>query len=211
MDKVNELRFHHNKVTLDGAYYFHRKKDYMKVLRKIFEEIKTITRTAAYFAVVFILMMIMKKLNLKDYDIEFSGLSQTIIGSLIMAKVIVLMELISLGSWVQRKPPIVDVIIRTLLYTLGVLIAVVLERAFEKRHEAGSYGDAILYVFTNRDIYHVWATIIGAAASIFVYNSFSIVQKILGKHGLTKLFFSIPLNRVEQANSQEKILSLQSK
>jgi hypothetical protein len=183
----------------------------MKILRKIFEEIKTVTRTASYFAIVFILMMIMKKLYLKDYDIEFSGMSQAIIGALIMAKVIVLMELISLGSWVQCRPPIVDVIIRTLLYTGGVLIVIVLEKAFEKRHEAGSYGNAIVYVFTNRDIYHVWATTIGSAASIFVYNSFSIVQKVLGKHGLAKLFFSIPLNQVEQANSQEKILSLQSK
>jgi hypothetical protein len=182
----------------------------MKVLKKIFEEIKTIMRTAAYFAIVFILMMIMKKLNLKDYDIEFSGMSQAIIGSLIMAKVIVLMELISLGNWVQRKPPIVDIIIRTLLYTCGVLIAIVLERAFEKRHEAGSYGEAIKYVFTNRDIYHVWATTIGAAASIFVYNSFSVVQRILGKHGLAKLFFSTPLNQVKQENSPGHTLTLHS-
>jgi hypothetical protein len=170
----------------------------MKILKKIFEEIKIITRTAAYFALVFILMMIMKKLNLKDYDIEFSGMSQAIIGSLIMAKVIVLMELISLGGWVQRKPAIVDVMIRTLLYTCGVLIAIVLEKAFEKRHIAGGFGNAIFYVFNNRDMYHVWATTIGAAASIFIYNAFSIVKKVLGEKGLAKLFFSTPLNSLAQ-------------
>jgi hypothetical protein len=173
----------------------------MKILKKILEEIKIILRTAAYFAIVFILMMVMKKLYLKDYDIEFTGLSQAIIGALVMAKVIILMELISLGPWVQRQPPIVDVIIRTLLYSLGVMIVVILEKAFEDRHLADSYGKAISYVLSHRDIYHVWATMIGVAGSIFVYNSFSIVQRTMGKNGLVKLFFSTPLNRVEHIHA----------
>jgi hypothetical protein len=169
----------------------------MKILKKIFEEIKIILRTAGYFAIVFILMMVMKKLYLKDYDIEFTGLSQAIIGALVMAKVIILMEFISLGPWVQHQPPIVDVVLRTLLYTLGVLIVVLLEKAFEDRHKAGSFGDAFSYVLSHRDIYHVWATTIGAAGSIFVYNSFSVVQRTMGKNGLAKLFFSKSLNQVE--------------
>jgi hypothetical protein len=126
-------------------------------------------------------MMVMKTLDLRDYNIEFSGMSQAIIGALIMAKVIVLMELISLGKWVQRQPPVVDVILRTLLYTLGVLIVIVLEKAFEKRHEVHGFGNAISSVIYDRDIYHVWATTIGAASSIFIYNAFSIVQRKMGK------------------------------
>ncbi len=173
----------------------------MKILKKIWREIRVILRTAAYFAIVFILMMVMKKLNLKDYDIEFSGMSQAIIGSLVMAKVIVLMELISLGSWVQRKPPIVDVILRTLLYTLGVLIVIVLEKAFEKRHVVEGFGNAISFVLQNRDIYHVWATTIGAAASIFIYNAFSTIKKVLGEKGLAKLFFSTPLSQIDHLHA----------
>jgi hypothetical protein len=178
----------------------------MKILKKIFEEIKTIARTASYFAIVFILMMVMKTLYLKDYNIDFSGMSQAIIGALIMSKVIILMELISLGPRVQRQPPIVDVILRTLLYTAGVLIVIVLEKAFEKRHEASNYGDAISYVFSHRDIYHVWASTIGAAGSIFVYNAFSVVQRMLGKKGLVNLFFFTSLNQVEHASLSERKL-----
>ena len=43
----------------------------MKIFHKILKEIKIVLRTATYFAIVFILMMVMKKLYLKDYDIEF--------------------------------------------------------------------------------------------------------------------------------------------
>jgi hypothetical protein len=169
----------------------------MKILKSILKEIKTIARTTAYFAIVFALLMVMKTLYLKDYDIEFSGMSQALIGALIMAKVVLLMEMISLGRWVQRQPPIVDVILRTLLYTAGVLIVVVLEKSFEKRHEEHGFGNAVSYILSHRDFYHVWATTIGASASIFVYNSFSVIQRMLGKNGLARLFFSTSLNQVE--------------
>ena len=167
------------------------------MLKKFFKEIKTIARTAAYFAIVFILMMVMKTLDLKDYNIEFNGISQALLGALVMSKVVILMEYITLGKRVQRQPAIVDVILRTILYTAGVLIVIVLEKAFEKRHEAGGYVKAISYVFSNRDIYHVWATTIGSAASIFAYNCFSVVQRVMGKNGLAKLFFSTPLSQTE--------------
>jgi hypothetical protein len=169
----------------------------MKILHKIFEEIKIVLRTATYFAIVFILLMVMKKLYLKDYDIEFYGMSQAIIGALIMSKVVLLMEMISFGKWVLHQPPIVDVLIRTVLYTAGVAVVIVLEKAFEKRHEVSGFGPAVAYILSHRDVYHVWATTIGASASIFVYNSFSIVQRLIGKNGLVKLFFSTPLIEVE--------------
>jgi hypothetical protein len=168
----------------------------MKILHKIFEEIKIILRTASYFAIVFLLMMVMKKLYLKDYDIEFYGMSQALIGALIMSKVIILMEMLSLGKWVQARPPIVDVVLRTILYTVGVAVVIVLEKAFESRHKVSGFGQAISYILYHRDIYHVWATTLGASASIFVYNSFSVVQKLLGKNGLSRLFFYTPLSEV---------------
>jgi hypothetical protein len=179
----------------------------MSVLKSIFKEIKTIARTATYFAIVFILMMVMKKLYLKDYDIEFTGISQAFIGALVLSKVVILMDLISLGSWVQRRPPIVDVILRTLLYTTGVWIVIILEKLFERRHDEGGIGDSISYLFSHRDIYHIWATTIGCGFSIFVYNAFSVVQRMLGRHALAKLFFHTSLDQVEHAVLSEKILS----
>ena len=173
----------------------------MKIWKKIIEEIKIILRTTAYFAVVFLILMVMKKLNLEDYHIEFTGLSQVLIGSLIMAKVIILMDLISLGKWVQHKPAIVDVTILTILYSAGVAVVVLLEKAFEHRHEVKGFTNAIMYVVHNRDFYHVWATTIGASGAILVYNSFTVVQRKLGEKGLRKLFFSAPLDLLEKSSA----------
>jgi hypothetical protein len=166
-------------------------------MKKLLHEIIVIARTTTYFAVFFIFLIVMKKLTLKDYDIEFTGLSQALIGALIMAKVILLMQMISLGSWVQRQPPIVDTIIRTLLYAVGVLVVVVLEKAFEARHEAEGFSNAIALVLDRRDVYHVWANTLGVSLSIFFFNVFAVVQRLLGKNGTYKLFFTGSLNQIE--------------
>jgi hypothetical protein len=179
----------------------------MKIMKKIFEELRVVLSLTSYFAIVFILLMIMKKLYLDDYDIQFTGLSQALIGALVLAKVVLLMELIKPLAWVRKQPPIVNVIIRTLLYTLGVAIVMILEKSFEKRHEAGSFGDAIKYIVSHRDFYHVWATTIGVSGSLFAYNAFSILQHMLGKNGVKRLFFHTSLDQVEHATLTEKNLS----
>jgi hypothetical protein len=177
----------------------------MSILKKIFNEIRIVGRTAAYFFIVFMGMMVMKKLTLKDYDIEFSGISQALVGALILSKVVLLMDLINLGHWVQTKPPIVDVLIRTLMYTTGVLVVVLLEKVFERRHESDGFINDLSYLINHRDIYRVWATTIGTGASILAYNAFDIVRRMLGKGGLSRLFFSTPLSQVEQLRMAQKI------
>jgi len=62
----------------------------MKFLHKLLKEIKIVAKTALYFAIVFVILMLMKKLDLKDYNIEFNGLSQALIGALVLSKVIIL-------------------------------------------------------------------------------------------------------------------------
>ena len=170
----------------------------MKILKAILKELKKIIRTALFFAIAFLLMMVMKKLDLKDYDIEFTGISQVLIGALIMSKVIILMDMIPLGPWVQHQPPVIDIILRTILYSMGVCIVVILEKGFEGRDKYDGFTNSVSYLISHRDIYHVWSTTIGVSASIFIYNCYIVIQRKLGKNGLSKLFFSTPLNTLEK-------------
>lgn len=172
--------------------------------QKVLHELKSIAATTLYFALWLGVLMLLKKLTLADYQIQFSGISITIISALIIAKVVILMELIPLGGWVRQQPAIVDVVLRTLLYTLGVLIVFLLEKAFESRHEAGGFGTAILNVFHHRDIYHVWTGTIVIGLSILWYNVLSVVRQYFGNNELRTLFFSIPLSALEGKQSKRK-------
>lgn len=121
-----------------------------------------------------------------------------------MAKVVILMEYIPLGHWVREQPAIVDIVLPTLLYTLGVLIVFLLEKAFESRHEDGGFGPALIHVFRHRDIYHVGAGTIVIGLSLFWFNVFSVLQQHFGEHNLSRLFFKTPLAEVEFKRAENK-------
>ena len=169
--------------------------------RKIVEEIERIAIVGLYFAVCFGVMMLFKRLILEQYAIEFRGVTFALLGALIVARVVVLLENVSLGQWVCNQPVAVDVILRTLLYTIGVWLALLLEKAFEARHEHGGFGPSLLAIFQHRDIHHVWATTIGVCAALLGFITFSMLKRRYGGHELKRLFFATPLRKLETQRS----------
>src|SRR5258708_20739578 len=103
----------------------------MSFQQKVLKEIKALGLLTFYFAVWFGMMLFVKRLVLAQYKIEFRGASMALVGALVVAKVVLVLEHVSLGQWVRRRPVAVDIALRTLLYTLGVLILLLLEKAFE--------------------------------------------------------------------------------
>jgi hypothetical protein len=162
----------------------------MRIGQKILEEIKRIGIVSLYFALCFGVMLLCKRLILADYAIEFRGVSFALVGALVVAKVVVLLENVSLGQWVRRQPVAVDVIFRTLLYTFGVWIVFLLEKAFESRHEHGGFGPALRAVFQHRDIHHLWASTIGVCIAPLGFIVFSELKNRFGGRELKRLFLA---------------------
>jgi hypothetical protein len=94
------------------------------------------------------------------YQIRFGSVSAVLIGALILANVVLILEHVPLGSRLRNQPVLVDVTLRTLLYAFGTLIVILLEKAFESRPEQGGFGPALMNVFQHRDMPHVWANTI---------------------------------------------------
>jgi|SRR5882672_330440 len=187
-----------NYQTLQGVEMTKVKEPAARTFRqKVLHEIKVVGLVTLYFAFCFGILMLLKRLILAEYQIGFRGLSMALIGALVCAKVVVILEKVPLGSWIERHTAAVDVIVRTLLYTLGVFIAMLLEKGFESRHEAGGFGPGVMRVFHNRDVYHVWAGAIAVGGALLVFNAVSVLRKYLGHRGLRRLFFATPLEELE--------------
>jgi hypothetical protein len=103
---------------------------------------------------------------------------------------LLVMEHVPLGSWLRRRPAILDVLARTVLYALGVLVVLLLEKAIDGRHEYGGFGAALGQVFTHRDIPHVWANTICLSGALLGYNVLSVIGRRLGEGELLRLFSS---------------------
>ncbi|HSR13402.1 MAG TPA: hypothetical protein VLS90_18290 [Thermodesulfobacteriota bacterium] len=163
---------------------------------KLKKEINALVLATVYFGSWIGVFMILKKLILAEYRIEFHGLSLAVVGTLVLAKVVLVLEHVPLGSWTRSRPAWVHVVLRTALYAVGVLVVLVLEKAFETRHEHGGFGPSILAVFHHPEAPHVWANTICLTGALLGYNILSCVRRRLGEGGLARLFLApLPENR----------------
>lgn len=162
----------------------------MSLRQKLKDEIKAVALVTLYFATWLGLLVLLKKLILAEYQIEFNGLSVALVGALVLAKVVLVLEHISLGTWVRTNKALIDVVLRTILYAFGVFVVLVLERAFEGRHEYGSFGASLMAVFRDADDHHVWVNTICLTSALLGYNALSVVRRHLGEGGLVRLFLS---------------------
>jgi hypothetical protein len=171
-------------------------------LEKIKNEIKSLTFATLYFAAWFAMLMVIKKLVLSEYRIEMSGFSYALIGALILAKVVLILEHVSLGGWAESRSALLNVMLRTALYSIGVIIVVVLEKSFEGRHEHGGFVSSLANLWSSRDISHVYANTIAVVYALLGYNILFVVRRHLGEGGLRRVLLSpIPPDPAETDRS----------
>lgn len=159
---------------------------------KLKEELKSLGIIMLYFGLWFVFMIILKTLLLRQYDIEFTGLSMAFVGALIVGKVILIIDHIPLGSWIEKQPAIFDILFRTLLYSVGIIIIIILEKAFEVRHDYGGFLSAIPEVFNRTDVNQVYANSLVVICAILGFNLFTLFGKYFGQGGFRKVLLSPP-------------------
>ena len=170
--------------------------------QKVLKEIKTVAIATVYFAIWMGILMFLKTMILTEYKVEFTGISKAIIGALILAKVVLVIDLIPLSKFTRLHPAIFFIFFRTLFNIVAVFILMLLEKAFESRHEYGSFGSSLSQVFQHRDVYHVWANVTVVSIAVFWFNVIFVLQGYLGKQKLRQVFFSIPMTDLLSKHSE---------
>lgn len=162
----------------------------MSFREKLKEEIRAVVTATVYFGCWILALMVIKWLILAEYAIAFRGWSMALVGALVLAKVVLVLEHVSLGDWVRRQPAWVGVALRTALYTLGVALVLILEKGFEGRHAAGGFGPAVQHLFRQADIYHLWTNVICISGALLGYNAIAVVRRHLGHLELLRIFLT---------------------
>jgi len=162
----------------------------MSLRQKLMDEIRAVALATLYFGTWIGVLVFLKTLALAEYRIAFHGLSLVLVGALVLAKVVLVLEHVSLGAWIRIRPALIDVILRTVLYALGVLVVLLLEKAFEGRHEYGGFGASLMAVFQHAEVHHVWVNTVCLSGALLGYNMLSVVRRHLGEGGLLRLLLS---------------------
>ena len=80
------------------------------------------------FLIAFLLQLLIIKLAVAQFFIPVTVLSKAVVGALLAAKAVLILDETRLGRSLERYRPIVAVIFKTLLYGLGTLLLSYLER-----------------------------------------------------------------------------------
>jgi hypothetical protein len=162
----------------------------MSIVQKLKHEGKMLAWAALYFLLWLGALVLFMTLTLREYHIEYVRLSAAILGALVLAKVVIVMEHVPLGRLLARQPAWVDVIVRTIIYSAGVFVAIVIEKGIEGRGEHGGFLPAIQATFGRMSLCRTLANTIAFSGAILGYNVIFVMRRHLGKGSLRKVFTS---------------------
>ena len=162
----------------------------MDALKTLKHEVRTIGLVTLYFLVCFSLVLVLKKLFLAQYDVEIYVVSSAVVGALVMAKVVIILEKIGAGTRFEARAPLwITVTYKTIAYTIAAAMVLFAEKVFHAYHESETLGRAVEHVWAHRDRNVLLATIICIGLSFAGYNLYSAIDRRLGEGALRKIVF----------------------
>ena len=155
--------------------------------QKISHELKSVALVTAFFLFWLGALIGLKTLVLAEYHVRFREFSLAVIGALVLAKVVLILEHVPLGAWLTRRPAWMELFFRAGLYAVGAFVVMTLEKAFESRHDHGGFDSALASIFHHRDMPHIWANTICITGALIAYNFIMLVRRHLGPAGLRRV------------------------
>lgn len=159
-------------------------------------ELKKIGYLALFFFIGFGYILLLMKLFLKEYSIDSYVLSKAIIGALVAAKAVVIMDTTPLLNRFLQSPRYISVLYKTFIYTLAVLVIGVIENLIHAYSKTKAIASAISMFIHSENLYHFFAVILCIGSVFLIYNTLDEIDSYLGKGRLLKLFFERPQTRV---------------
>ncbi len=156
--------------------------------QKTVREIRSLLVVTLYFSVWVGSLVLLKHLLLAQYDIVFYGWSAAAVGVLVLAKVVLILERVPLGAWVRRQPAWVDVVLRTILYALGVVAVLALEHGIRGASTHGGFVNALVAALRETNAHHILANALCITGALLVYNALAVIREHLGEGGLRRIF-----------------------
>jgi len=166
----------------------------MKILKFIIEELKESILVSCYFFISFLVIILLKKLFLAQYGIEFYGLSIAFLGALIVGKTVVILDKTTFGTLFKNSALYINVIWRSLIYSMMAFAVLYAEQIYHHYQHSGSLNSAIMERSSESDLDNFLATSVCIFLSFLLYNIFSEIDRKLGKGQLLKLFFASKKN-----------------
>jgi len=155
-------------------------------------EFNSLWHVFLFFLVAFLIQLLIIKLTVARLSIPLSAFSKAVVGALLAAKAVLILDGTPLARSLQSYRRIVAVAVKTFLYGVASLLLLSVERLLEALHKVHHLGAAVGYALEHASRYRIMAWALGISIVFALYFTFLEINKRMGEDGLRRLFFESP-------------------
>jgi hypothetical protein len=142
-----------------------------------------------FFLVGFLLVLLIVKLTLAQYSIGVSALSRALLGAVMAAKVVLILENTPLARPLGQLPRIFDIVLKSLLYGAGVILLGFLERIIDCERHTATFLLGLQAAVDSLNLHWLLAVSLGVTIVFAVYFTFCEISKVMGEGALREFFW----------------------
>jgi len=148
-----------------------------------------------FFVVGFILLLLLINLALAKFSIETTSLSKAVVGALVAAIAVLILDETPLARRLEHYRRLDAVVVKTFLYGAIILLLGFIERILDALRRLHNFNAAGRYAIAQANLYHFLAWALGISLVFAIYFALFEINKRMGEMGkgqLWTLFFEPP-------------------
>jgi hypothetical protein len=155
-----------------------------------------------FFLIGFLLLLVIIKLTLATFSIEMTAFSKAVVGALLAAKAVLILDETSLSRRLEQSRRIIAVAVKTFLYGSIALALGLLERVVDALGREHSFAGAIRYMSEQPALYRLLSWGLGISLVFSIYFALFEIDRRMGKGSLWRLFFDSPKTSASSTTAQ---------
>ena len=160
-----------------------------QISSRIEDELVAVIPPTVFFFAAFQLIAFTRALMLREYGISVSAFVTASIAALVVAKVVLIVDLLPFVNRFPDKPLVYNVVWKTLIYLVAALLVRYVEHLIPFVRE---HGDLVMANRRSLDEVvwpHFWAVQIWLVVLFFVYCALRELIRVLGRDRVLNMFF----------------------
>jgi hypothetical protein len=158
-------------------------------LEKLWEEVRKMLGAAVFFAVAFCLIVLADRLVGRGSDMEIGSFSRAIIGGLIVAKVLLLVDLLPFVDAFPGKPIVYNIAWKSTIYIVASLLFRYIEPLIKSLFVGASLAAAHLHAAQELSLPRFWAIEIWVGVLLVIFVTMLELTRALGRDKMRFIFF----------------------
>lgn len=161
-----------------------------KIISKLKHMVVEVIPTAVFFFIAFQVIAITRDIMLETHGTYLSTLAATVIGALVISKVVVVVDLLPFMNRFPDKPLIFNVLWKTGFYFFATLLVRYLEHIVPLVIESGDLVTANSQLFGQEGVWpRFWFVQIWLIVLFLTYNTVREFGRVLGRERVLRMFF----------------------